>query len=129
MTGSRTLGDIVEQTGMVEPSFFQWLWQTIVDFFSSSSNEMNVSRACPNADVAGVTSFASDDARLIAANSVIQNSYQGLGGYGRPLRANVTITFSDGGTETYLFLGTSGQVYNVPGTLVRGSGIATPCRP
>lgn len=84
MTGSRTLGDILEQTGMVEPSFFQWLWQTIVDFFSSSSNEMNVSRACPNADVAGVTSFTSDDARLIAANSVIQNSYQGLGGMDAP---------------------------------------------
>jgi len=75
---------------------------------------------------AQTTSRSDADDRARAANEIFQKAFQGPA----RIRANgntFTITFSDGGTEKYMFAAFSSiGAVPVAGTLVQGSGVAAP---
>ncbi len=112
--------------------FFQaainWVREVINYFFGGEGNLLDVKSLCgSNPDAANTVSTASAEDRNRAANAVIQNTYQGLGGYGRPFSARVRVTFADGGTEWYKFNGASSFVITIEDSLTTGSGVSTGC--
>lgn len=122
VTGTRTVGDLLDTTGGEPMGFWEWLVSTL---FGLSSTPTEVS-ACKEPSVATTVSTADALERQLAANAIIQPMFQGLGRQSHNGEI-IRIRFADGGTEDYLFAAAASMSSSVPGTLVTDNGIAKPC--
>ena len=112
-------------------SFWGWLYQLLTYQFESPTE---IDFLCENISVSGengarITSDTPADQRLAATNALVQARFQGLGGNGRPFSARIVAIYADGGTEAFIFVGTSSTITAVANTLIPGSGIPSTCKP
>jgi hypothetical protein len=95
------------------------LWQTIVEFFVDVEKD-----ACKTkrSDSKTATSQSDIELRVIAATAVLNEATA----FGRHMYNKVVfkVTYTDGGSESYLFLSHTSAQSPIPNTLVQGSGVS-----
>ena len=103
-----------------------YLWSTVIDWLSPPPTAI----ACTipkivNQDVRTKTSRSDDDERFLVASAILQYLIQGPAYRTMMNGKEIQVTFSDGGTQTYVFFtNASAIVAKNPPDLVRGDGIS-----
>lgn len=105
-----------------------WVREVLRYIQTLGGDTVDVNKLCGTyKDAAETPSTATPEERNDAADKILTQTYQGLGGQGRPFARRVTVVFADGGSEQYAFNGASGHAGAIPDTLTLGSGVPARC--